>query len=87
MNNEITTNNKVTSISSYGDARKLILETMIQLRDGSIPVSTGMAIAANMKVINDNLQAEINAAKLSLIASERGLNFGKITQLGKTEIF
>lgn len=83
MKNQITTQNKVTSIENFGDARKFIIETMIQLRDGEIPISTGMAIAANMKVLNDNIQAEINATKLSLIANQQGHDFGKIVTMGK----
>jgi hypothetical protein len=75
--------NNIRVIENYGDARRLILQTMIQLRDGEIPVATGMAIAANMKVLNDNLQAEINAAKLCLLAEERGHDFGKIVGMGK----
>jgi len=74
----------ITEINTFGDARKLILQTMIQLRDGHIPIQTGMAIAANMKVLNDNLQSEINAAKLCLLAQERGHNFGAVVKLGQT---
>lgn len=73
----------IRKIDSFGDARKFILQTMIQLRDGNIPVATGMAIAANMKVLNDNIQAEINAAKLSLLAQEKGHEFGKVVSMGK----
>lgn len=69
-------------IDTFGDARRLILETMIQLRDGTIPINTGMAIAANMKVLNDNLQCEINAAKLSLLAHEGAHEFGRVVQMG-----
>jgi len=42
-----------------------------------------MAIAASMKVLNDNIQCEINAAKLCLIADDRGHNFGKIVKMGQ----
>ena len=81
----LTTSNsqKINHIDSFGDARRLILQTMIQLRDGELPVSTGMAIAANMKVLNDNIQAEINAAKLSILAQKEGHDFGVISKMGK----
>jgi hypothetical protein len=72
----------IKEISTYGDARRMVLQTMIQLRDGEIEINRGMAIAANMKVLNDNLQAEINAAKLSLLAHEKGHDFGKICAMG-----
>ena len=78
--------NKIKTIDNFGDARRLILQTMIQLRDGEIPVATGMAIAANMKVLNDNIQCEINAAKLSILAKEKGHDFGRIVQMGQSVI-
>lgn len=81
---DLTTPNsaKINSIENFGDARRFILQTMIQLRNGEIPVSTGMAIAANMKVVNDNIQAEINAAKLAITAQEKGHDFGAVLKLG-----
>jgi hypothetical protein len=83
---EYTDGKRIKTIENFGDARRFILQTMIQLRDNEIPVSTGMAIAANMKVLNDNIQAEINAAKLSLLAQEKGHDFGRIVQMGKKQI-
>ncbi|MDP3875882.1 MAG: hypothetical protein Q8Q50_02765 [Methylobacter sp.] len=77
---------KITSIDNFGDARRFILETMIQLRDGNISVSTGMAIAASMKVLNDNIQCEINAAKLSILAQKEGHNFGAVARMGRLVI-
>ncbi|MDE3023155.1 MAG: hypothetical protein KGI54_15115 [Pseudomonadota bacterium] len=76
----------IQEINTFGDARKLILQTMIQLRDGKIDISRGMAIAANMKVLNDSIQCEINAAKVSMIATEKGHDFGKIVRMGQTLI-
>jgi hypothetical protein len=78
--------NKIKTIENFGDARRLILQTMIQLRDGEIPVHTGMAIAANMKVLNDNIQCEINAAKLSILAKEKGHDFGRVVKMGRALI-
>lgn len=73
---------EVTDVRSFGDARRLILQTIMQIRDGGLDVSQGMAIAANMKVLNDNIQCEINAAKLCLLAEERGKNFGRLVPMG-----
>lgn len=72
----------IKEINNFGDARRLILQTMIQLRDGEIEVSRGMAIAASMKALNDNIQCEINATKLSLIAHKEGHDFGNIKSMG-----
>ena len=76
----------IKEINNFGDARRMILQTMVQLRDGEIDISRGMAIAANMKVLNDNIQAEINAAKLSMIAHEKGHDFGRISVMGQALI-
>lgn len=75
--------NEVTEVRTFGDARMLILQTIMQIRDGGLDVSQGMAIAANMKVLNDNIQCEINAAKVCLLAEERGHNFGRIVGMGQ----
>jgi hypothetical protein len=68
---------------TFGNSRKIILDTIIALKRGELDVSRGMAIAANMKVLNDNIQIEINAAKLSLRASESGRDFGEVVKLGR----
>lgn len=72
---------------TFGDARKVILDTIIQLKSGTMDVSRGMAIAANMKVLNDSIQVEINAAKLSIQASAAGKNFGDVMRLGTRPVF
>lgn len=73
-------------LSTFGDARNILLETIIGLKNKEIPVERGLAIAANMKMINDNLHAEIKAAKLSLEAEKVGRDFGEIMRLGKRSI-
>lgn len=45
-------------------------------------VGRGMAIAANMKVLNDSVQVEINAAKMAMLAHKEGHEFGKVVQMG-----
>jgi len=73
-------------IATFGDARRMILDTIQGLRDGSMEVGRGMAIAANMKVLNDNVQVEINAAKMSLQAQQAGHNFGRVVGMGQKMI-
>lgn len=68
---------------TFGDTRRLIIETIMKLRSGEMPAATGMAIAANMKVLNDSVQVEINAAKLSLATEGRAHEFGKIVGMGQ----
>lgn len=70
-------------LSTFGDSRALILETIIALKKGEIRPEVGVAIAANMKTLNDSIQVEINAAKMSIKAREIGKDFGEIMRLGQ----
>lgn len=77
---------EINQIATFGDARRMILDTIQELRCGSMDVGRGMAIAANMKVLNDSIQVEINAAKMSILAKNEGHNFGKIVGMGQKTI-
>jgi hypothetical protein len=77
----------IDTIRTTGDARKIIMETIIALKDETMDINRGMAIAANMKVLNDSICAEINAAKLSIQAQAIGKDFGQLVMLGKRPIF
>ena len=70
-------------IMSFGDVRRVIVQVIADLRSGSMSPNLGMAIAANMKVLHDNVQTEINAAKLSMLAHEKGHEFGRIVGMGQ----
>ena len=47
--------------------------------------ATGMAIAANMKVLNDGVQVEINAVT-PLLTEGRAHSFGKLVGMGQRVI-
>lgn len=72
-----------TQLMTFGDARRIIIETIMHLRSGEMNASTGMAIAANMKVLNDNVQVEINAAKLAIQTEGRAHQFGRVVGMGQ----
>lgn len=76
----------VKPIETFGDARRMILDTIADLRAGTLDVTRGMAIAANMKVLNDSVQVEINAAKMAISAQQAGLNFGRVVGMGRKKI-
>jgi len=78
---------KTAKLTTFGDARCIILDTIIELKSGKMEVARGVAIAANMKVLNDSIQIEINAAKLSLQAGAVGKTFGDIMRLGTRPVF
>jgi hypothetical protein len=68
---------------TFGDVRRMIIDTIVQIKEEKIDVSRGMAIAANMKVLNDNIQVEINAAKLALATDGKAHNFGRVVGMGQ----
>lgn len=76
----------INQIATFGDARRMILDTICELRNGTMDVGRGMAIAANMKVLNDSVQTEINAAKMTILAQQAGHNFGRIVGMGQKMI-
>lgn len=77
---------EATQLATFGDVRRLILETIMDLRTGSIEVNRAMAIAANMKVLNDNIQTEINAAKLCIQTQGTAHEFGRVVGMGRRMI-
>lgn len=74
---------KTDEIKTFGDVRRLMLNTIVALRDGEMDATRGMAIAANFKVLNDNVHAEINAAKLALATENKAHSFGKVVGMGR----
>ena len=76
----------VNQMMTFGDVRRMILDTIVQLKNGNMDATRGMAIAANMKTLNDNVQIEINAAKLAILTEGRAHNFGRVVGMGKRVI-
>lgn len=74
---------EANQLVTFGDARRMILDTIVALRDEKMDVSRGMAIAANMKVLNDSVQVEINAAKMALATEGKAHNFGRVVGMGQ----
>lgn len=70
-------------LMTFGDVRRMIIDTIVQLRTGDMDASRGMAIAANMKVLNDSVQVEINAAKMALATENKAHNFGRVVGMGQ----
>lgn len=74
---------EINQLATFGDQRRLILDTIQALKNGEMDTGRGMAIAANMKVLNDSVQVEINAAKMSMAARAAGHDFGSIVNMGR----
>lgn len=76
----------INQIATFGDARRMILDTIAELRAGTMDTGRGMAIAANMKVLNDSVQVEVNAAKMVIQANQAGHDFGRMVGMGQKVI-
>jgi hypothetical protein len=74
---------EATQLTTFGDVRRMVIDTIMELRAGKMTPTQGMAIAANMKVLNDNVQVEINAAKLALATEGKAYNFGRVVGMGQ----
>lgn len=74
---------QANQLMTFGDVRRMIVDTIVALRDDQMDISRGMAIAANFKVLNDNIQVEINAAKMAMAAKDEAYNFGRIAPMGQ----
>lgn len=74
---------ETNQLATFGDVRRMIIDTIVELRHGNMDASRGMAIAANMKVLNDNVQVEINAAKLALATEGKAHTFGRVVGMGR----
>ena len=69
-----------------GEVRQLILETIVGVRDGSLDVSQGGAMAALFKELNSSMTVSINAAKMSLQMELTGRKFVNTLRMGRQEI-
>jgi len=75
------------TINTTGDSRRLILDIMLSLKSGDIDVARATAIIDGLEAINKSIQVEVNAAKMSLLASAAGRDFGDVMRLGQRKIF
>lgn len=74
---------QVEQIMTFGDVRRIILETVVAVREGHMGSAQGMTIAALMKSLTDNVQIEINAAKLAMATEGKAHNFGRVVGMGQ----
>lgn len=74
---------EASQLMTFGDVRRMIIDTIVDLREGKIDASKGMAMAAHFKVLNDNIQVEINAAKMALLTEGRAHSFGRVVGMGR----
>ena len=70
-------------IRTSGDVRRLLAQTMSDIRSGDISVDKANAIAALSKELTASLQVEVNVAKERIQTLDNGKALGELTHLGK----
>ena len=70
-------------IRTSGDVRRLLAQTMSDIRSGDISVDKAQAIASLSKELTASLQVEVNVAKVRIQTMESGKALGELTHLGK----
>jgi hypothetical protein len=75
-------NSLISKVNTFGDVRRLIIETIMGVRDGGLNPGQGAVMAANFKELNNNIQCEINATKVSLLTEGKAHKFGNVVRMG-----
>ncbi len=70
-------------ISTSGDVRRLIAESMQAVRNGTMDTGKAQAIAALAKELTSSMQAEVNVAKVNMLLRKEGMAFQNIRHMGK----
>lgn len=68
-------------LSTSGEIRRFLAQTMVEIRSGQLSVAQAAAIAAQAKEITSSMQVEINVHKLrqGLLTSGKGMvDMGKV---------
>lgn len=71
------------TINTSGDIRRLLANAMLGIKNGTLPVERGLAVAALSKELTASMQAEVNVAKVRVSLLATGKSMGEITTLGK----
>lgn len=66
-----------------GSTRKLILDAIQGVKDGTLEVSRATAMAALFKELNASMQASISAAKTEMLMQDKGRRFMRSITLGR----
>jgi hypothetical protein len=73
----------LVNIMTTGDARRLLLEVILDVRSRSIEVARAEMIFKGVDSLTKLTQVEINAAKLAAHLENKAHNFGKVVQMGR----
>lgn len=72
----------ITEIRTSGDVRRMLAETMIDIRTKKISVDQGAVIAKCAKALTDSMQVEVNIAKSRVELLASGVEISKTQHMG-----
>ena len=73
-------------IRTSGDIRRFIAQAMVDIRSGELSVAQGTCIAQLAGKLTENMQVEVNVAKVRVSMMASGKSMGEITNMGKLVI-
>ena len=73
-------------IRTSGDVRRVLAQTMVDVRCGDLSVDKALAVAHIAKEITSSIQAEVNVAKVRSAMLNEGKDIGRLTAIGKMVI-
>ena len=73
-------------MNTSGDIRRLLADTMVQVKNGTLSTDKGLAIATLSKELTASMQVEVNVAKVKVAMLNTGKAMGEITTMGKLVI-
>ena len=71
------------TIETSGDLRRVLAQSISDIRTKKMDVDQGKAVAMLAKEINSSIQTEVNVAKVRQYMLDIGHDLGKVTHLGK----
>ena len=73
-------------IRTSGDLRRVLAQSITDIRSGKMAASDADRVAALAKEITSSMQVEVNVAKARIAVLNAGADLGKITSLGQLVI-
>jgi hypothetical protein len=70
-------------IRTSGDVRRLIAESMQEVRSGKMSTDKAQVIASLAKELTASMQVEVNVVKVNIQLRKDGLSTQKISHMGK----
>lgn len=70
-------------IRTSGDIRRLIAESMQDVRNGTMDTGKAQAIASLAKELTASMQCEVNVAKVNMQLRKDGMAFQELRHMGK----